>query len=466
MTARVSSPSVCVVDDEEEEFRTILDVLARLGLPAVHFRGDDLDGLPPEGKPLAGLRLIFTDLNINNASHKMALGYTVQVFHRIVSGEHGPVFAVVWSKHAEETDATDGKSNGQKFEEILFSEYPEYRGRVFLQTMPKPTGLSHDADSVDRFEKEVTKLLDRWPAFDLLLRWESTLQDATLKAAEGLLKLARAELLPDKATSAAELADKMAVIFKSLVKSQAVTGRQVTNPTSLLASTMAALVSDQLEHSPEITGLNAHDTWLGTSLPKTPSHQCEINGMLLIGMVPANCTFTPGTVYRVGDSAAFETTFGGSTKALIADCFDRQKDDEAKSNYERWKTVATPVVVELSPDCDVHQGHRKTVFLLGGVIVPAVEGGFGRRTDAWMKLPPMMIDDESDTLEQASSESGVQIDGRGVNLVFCARYKAALRAKDGEPAWLKPLFRLRDLPTASLRNWAASHASRVGYVSL
>lgn len=466
MIARVSSPSVCVVDDEEEEFRTILDVLARLGLPAVHFRGDDLDGLPPKGKPLAGLRLVFTDLNINNASHKMALGYTVQVFHRIVSGEHGPVFAVVWSKHAEETDPADGKSNGQKFEEMLFSTHPEYRGRIFLQTMPKPTGLKHNADSVDQFEKEVITLLDRWPAFDLLLRWESTLQAATLKATEGLLKLAKTELSLDKATSATELANKMEVIFKSLVKSQAVTGQQVSNPTSLLATTLATLVSDQLEHSPELTGLNAHDSWLGINLPKTPSHQCDINGMLLIGTIPVNSSFTPGTVYRVNDQAAFEAAFGGSSKSLVADCFDRQKDDNAKSNYERWKTVAQPIVVELSPECDVQQGHRKTVFLIGGVIVPASEGNFGRRADAWMRLPPMMIDEELGTSEVIPSECGIQIDGRCVNLVFCTRYKAALRVKDGEPAWLKPLFRLRDLPTASIRNWAAGHSSRVGYVSL
>lgn len=469
MIGRVSSPSVCVIDDEEEEFRTILDALARIGLAAVHFRGDDLDGLPPKGKPLVGLRLIFTDLNINNASHKMALGYTAQVFHRIVSGQHGPLFAVVWSKHAAETDDTDGKTNAQKFAEILFSDHPEYQGTVFLEEMPKPLGLAHNTDNVDLFVGKVTELLNRWKAFDLLLRWESTLQAAALKAADELLKLARAGAPTANSLSRADgLAENLEIILKSLVKAQAISGQPTSSPSTTLASVMASLVSDQLDHSPDCAELSLHDSWLRDyrELPKELAHQCEINGMLLIGAVQKGRQFTPGTVYKVLDVALFESNFGETTKALIADCFDRMKDDQTKSKYHQWKSKAEVVVVELSPECDVQQGHRKTVCLVAGVIVPATEGINGRRADAWIKLPPAMIDIECDESQAASIDSGVSALGRCISLVFCARYKAALRASAGEPSWLKPIFRLRELPAASLRNWVAGQASRVGFVSL
>ena len=52
-----------------------------------------------------------------------------------------------------------------------------------------------------------------------------------------------------------------------------------------------------------------------------------------------------------------------------------------------------------------------------------------------------------------------------VFLVFFSRLKVTIGAAT-EPGALDPWFRLRYLPTAPLRNWQSSHASRVGYVSL
>lgn len=47
--------------------------------------------------------------------------------------------------------------------------------------------------------------------------------------------------------------------------------------------------------------------------------------------------------------------------------------------------------------------------------------------------------------------------------------KAAVKITVGhkrEPRWIIPWFRLRELPTASLRNWHAMQSARIGYVSL
>jgi hypothetical protein len=309
-------------------------------------------------------------------------------------------------------------------------------------------------------------LLDGWLAFDLLLRWEATIQHSTLRTSEILLGLARKDLTADALTSAAGLAANLEIIFKSLVKSQIIAGGHNENASVSLASVMTALISDQLEHASDISGMERHDAWLGQSLPRSASHQGDINGMLLIGNVPAGCSFSPGTIYEVTDAGLFETAFGAKTKALVSDCFDRQKDDEDETHCKRWKTKAKAIVVELSPDCDVQQGNRKTSYLIAGVMVSSEEGEYCRRADAWIKLPSIKVEEDAAQAEDDSCESGAKIDGRCVHFVFCARYKAALKTKGGEPVWLKPLFRLRDLPTASLRNWAAAQASRVGYISL
>jgi hypothetical protein len=52
-----------------------------------------------------------------------------------------------------------------------------------------------------------------------------------------------------------------------------------------------------------------------------------------------------------------------------------------------------------------------------------------------------------------------------VVLSFCHRYRITMPA-GAHPGWIRPLFRLRDLPTASIRNLNAAYSARVGYVSL
>ena len=463
MIPRIPSPSICVIDDEPDEFRTIMDALTQLGMPAVHFHGDDLDALPPEGAPLNAFRLVFTDLNLNNAGHKMALPYAVNVFNRIVSCEHGPIFLVIWSKIADEPDdMADGLSNAERFEKILFITHPEYRGKVFLKTMKKPLDLQHTDNEVEHFQKEVTALLDGWEAFDLLLRWESTIQNSALRMSENLLKLARKNLEPEETGSAEALAENLKLIFKTLVKSQVVKGSKNVKHSSLLAGVMAALVSDQLEHTSELGGLDNHDEWLGQELPESSSHQGDINSMLLLGSIHTGTRFSAGTAYAVADLEKFAKLFGAETRTLISDCFDQSKDEKKKTGYKIWKTKATAIVVELSAACDVQQGYRKSAFFVAGVMVDADQSDFCRRADAWIKLPSIMVENETDV----STTEGVEVSGRCVHFVFCARYKATIALNQGELDWLIPLFRFRDLPTASIRNWVAGQASRVGYTSL
>src|SRR5258708_7058355 len=98
MIPRLASPSVCVIDDEEEDYVPILDALMTLGLGCVHVRGRNGDPLPP--KPFEGLRLVFVDLHLSGQVVKSAASHTAQVVKAVVSAASGPVLIVIWSKYA------------------------------------------------------------------------------------------------------------------------------------------------------------------------------------------------------------------------------------------------------------------------------------------------------------------------------------------------------------------------------
>jgi hypothetical protein len=97
MTPLLSSPSVCVIDDEAEEYQPILNALLKLGIGCVHVHGDAASPLPP--KPFRGLRIVFTDLYLSSASGKTAASHTANVFRKVVSADTAPILVVIWSKH-------------------------------------------------------------------------------------------------------------------------------------------------------------------------------------------------------------------------------------------------------------------------------------------------------------------------------------------------------------------------------
>ena len=50
MISLLASPSVCVIDDEKEEYEVILGALNQLRVPAHHIKGTDVNELPEIGR--------------------------------------------------------------------------------------------------------------------------------------------------------------------------------------------------------------------------------------------------------------------------------------------------------------------------------------------------------------------------------------------------------------------------------
>ena len=92
MISFLVSPTVCVIDDEQEEYAVILKALNRLHLPAVHISGTSIDELPPQ--PFRGMRLVFQDLHLGGETGKTAASKAANYFTRIVPSNSAPVIGV------------------------------------------------------------------------------------------------------------------------------------------------------------------------------------------------------------------------------------------------------------------------------------------------------------------------------------------------------------------------------------
>jgi hypothetical protein len=205
---------------------------------------------------------------------------------------------------------------------------------------------------------------------------------------------------------------------------------------------------------PEQKRLAPHGKWLSdqTGLPKSAGIAPGINGFLLSaesgdGSIP----FRPGAVYRLARAAKFKSLFGVSPEALLPSCYSGKQ-----AKFEQWKAayVPAPVLVEISPVCDVHQGKRLNAILLGGLVFPSGARDNLKRSDSIEVLPSFSL-----------RWAGGGFASQPAFLVCFSRLKTTLPCSR-EPNWLLPWFRIRELPTASLRNWHSSHAARVGFVSL
>lgn len=119
MIAHLAFPSVCVVDDEEVDYKPILAALNEMFVSFVHLTGE-VAKLP--ASPFDRLRLVFLDLHLSGNSSKTSASHTANVFRRLVSSDTAPVVVVIWSKyasqkvHAPRVPAEDQETESQLFQ--------------------------------------------------------------------------------------------------------------------------------------------------------------------------------------------------------------------------------------------------------------------------------------------------------------------------------------------------------------
>jgi hypothetical protein len=133
MLSALASPSVCVIDDEEEDYLPVLSVLNSNFVSTVHLLGT-IDGLPP--KPFEELKLVFLDLHLSGSIGKDAASYTADIFRKVVSAQTAPIIVVIWSKYAGDKidvsgqPAEDQETEAELFKRTLLGAERIYEGRL------------------------------------------------------------------------------------------------------------------------------------------------------------------------------------------------------------------------------------------------------------------------------------------------------------------------------------------------
>lgn len=459
----LASPAVCVIDEDPNEYTYILKALNSLYVGCLHIKGDDTSQLPE--RPFTSLRLVFTDLYLSSgAVGKAMASHTANVFSRVVSSDTAPVLVVIWSKHKDEIvdsePPEDQKTEADLFIDTLLEAEPKYRDRLLFLRMAKPASPTDEDVWVPELKQQISEVLKGQEAVHALWGWESLVREAVHGVSEDLTALS---LPRDSGKTSESLKNTMRLLARAQGENDL---SDVTAPRHL-AAVLSQLLVDQLDHTNGLEKLAPHGGWLREQNAEGVNDDLlpQLNGFLLTMATPAAISsFMPGTVYGgVGDDK-FQDYFGAKLGEIKFQAFTKrrhapgvdieQKKSIDKEDRKKWEENATPVLIEISPACDVAQGVRRNALLLAGLILPSDLRGNTKSDGAFQVLPTFALRWPMDGFGE-----------QNVFMVFCCRYKATMSAAT-VPEWLKPWFRLRELPTASLRNWHAGHASRVGYVSL
>jgi hypothetical protein len=331
-------------------------------------------------------------------------------------------------------------------------ERASYKGRLIFVEMAKPKKGDRPDDWTEVLKSEIEAALSDQSAVELLWAWESFVTDGCSQVSRELTSVGQTAV----AGTGRELKDGIKAAMQRLAKAQGEGDFSSSNASKHLLAVLTKLLLDQMEHLKGVARTSSHGAWLSEDPPGGvgSGFAAQINALLLTATRNVeDGLYVPGTVYWVTDAAKFKLAFGCEISSLIDLCCQKSASNEKKV---AWSKLAQPILIELSPECDMAQGYRVSSLLVAGLIVPstcrksakATGDAFGALPDFKLRWPGPPTFGEQD-----------------VTLVYCHRYKVTLPA-GAVPDWLEPWFRLRDLPLAAIRNSNAAHAARVGYVSV
>lgn len=444
MISQLASPSVCVVDDEKADYEPILRALNELFVSCVHILGNDPAKLP--AKPFRRLQLVFLDLHLTNSTGRNAASHTANVFTKIVSPETAPIVVVIWSKYAQDVPQGEEETEAQLFKRMMLEAEPKYDGRLVFVEMDKPKPADQPADWTDKLKTEIDRALQQQEAVELLWTWDSLVRDATVGVSEQLTATAASSR-----KAGTELKDALKEAMQRLAAAQGEGDFSAVRAPAHLVTVLTELLTDQLEHT-DVAPVAHHGNWLAAnpSNKLEPAFAVHMNGLLLTAARPAgDAPFQPSVVYRVKDAAYFKTLFGVEVAAFVALCGPGDPHKAA------WVAAAKPVLIEISPVCDVAQGKRVNASLVAGLIVPAEMANRRKGSGPFdASLPSLYV-----------RWAAPDFDAQEAALVFNHLYKVTIPVTAASDA-IEPWFRIRETPTASLRAAQSGHASRIGFVKV
>jgi hypothetical protein len=453
---------VVVVDDDQNEASTLVLALARLGIGAWHFNGDE-DQLPI--RPLEGVRLVFLDLRLasNGPSMelKQVLPHTLAVLERIVGESKGAVGIVYWTKNEEDIE---------EFEKRLGEDLPKFKAS-FIQRIEDKLDFVERATTAEGLTalSDHLKKLHPPSGARLLLEWEQAVHDAA-SATTNLLA----------AVSNGGGNEALQKVLGALVScTGASEGIDASRAVSKLFEALNPIQFDQLEQlSVQRKSSGDHADALlqevssgGTLLDGVME---TINSILLT----ARCSdgdpdFQPGAVFVRNRTLGIRCPHHHCdlrNDALCQEMLKLEDDTEIKAlrKQARENTQEGPkleidisnrkevlakscraVLVEVTPACDF-SNKRSTTRFVGGLLIPEEFVKLIKKPAQFIKEIELM------TIPELGGNWKLAINSR---YVFGVTFPL-------ERLQSRPLFRLRSPVVVDVLAWLAGQSSRPGYMSL
>lgn len=462
---------VCIIDDEVDEYLPLIHALSRLRFGSIHIAGDKVEDLPEE--PLPGLRLVFLDMKLGTeGDDALVAAHTAQVFSRVVSSSSAPLLVVVWTKH---------KDLVETFRTRLFEAYPEYQGKLLFTRIEKPIDGTYL--QADELREAVSAEMRKFYPAEILWRWEQLVHDAATATTEEICKhaskRAKIEIGDSEELGTAKLQKGLSEILQILLMAEAEQNMTPETAFADLLGVLNPLHSDRLEHAVEPVDAKAAENLVTTlAVSATDNEKLELNSMLIVARHGEDPPFRPGVVFRITDSANFETRFGVSIYEVFGDllCVPkpkdyknlkarlksgnldiaqreeveaqiRKKDSEIEKTAKEWLARCIPILIDVSPACDFAQRKPRLAKLLSALMVPhGTEVICQEEQGAFRRLPVVKIPSRDESWD----------------IVMCSRFGFNMPPLQVPPD-LEAIYRLRDPILNDIRAWSSAQDGRIGY---
>ena len=419
---------VLVLDDQIEEAKPFMEALAKRGIGATYFSGQD-DTLPAEDDKLTGIRLAAIDMDLDIASDdaRVIVPRLIGTMNRLIAADNGPFLAIAWTKHDEYVTT---------FREM--SQAKLACPPISIIAMPK-----QQYGDIEAIFDKVNEAVGNCYPLNLLGFWEQSIHDSSSSVMDIMSRSPGNPI-----TWSNDSIETLRLLIKAAVE------EETTFQTKLLAL-LAAFSSIQLDAVESGTSLSPEKAEelrspLDTHLASGSSAEQDTSSFDIAATLNRRLWFTkpspnvaPGNIY---DSSCFPSQARPvfpTLKTLLQDMGQRLLKPEEK---EGW----LPVAMEVTPLCDYQHGKRKLPRFVCGIAVPTTGINLVKTGGYLQRAGP--IDFEAEPLKGTKT------------IVWNAHYIVSV--PEEEIAGVSALVRMRQSNLIDVQAWLSMQGNRPGYLSI
>lgn len=351
---------VAAIDNEADHLKKIHSALVSAGLWAMPFLYDFGTVNPTPPNPYNGIRIIFTDIHLNdggmNNMQQQALA-VITCLKKIVCD--GPYILIFWTSFPQDAEKVFKEITSRSSENELVA--PVGYGCIDKSLV---LGLEEDPGKLPDLLAQIDTAIESCGALLLSISWEERVSQAAIRSTYRLFNLAHQE-----DNSLEQWHQLLAYLSTEAVGE--VQARK--SPVSALDAALLPILEDRLHTSTEDTNpLNSLlESKFGSGTGKVS--KSSLNAHYLVSTLAKNTDTSSSSrgVVSIIDKESWDAEqselWGGTCNDILIQEFFLAGQQDVDDNF---KKQLKPCVVTLTPECDDVQGKVGSFRYLLGVLIP------------------------------------------------------------------------------------------------